>query len=133
MHTNCQDFRLEDESIEVVREYEFLNVLLNYTGRFWKEELALKEQATRALYPIIGTSREYDSPLDTEIELFNTMAVAVFTYGCEVCGESIIRQKELLHMKFFKHVLYVHRRSCTDLVCRDLGVLPRCEYQMCGG
>ncbi len=68
----------------MVSEYKYLSVLFNYNGTFRKGELALTEQATRALYPIIGTSRKYDLPVNIQIELFNMMAVksgVTISYG----------------------------------------------------
>ncbi len=99
-------------------------VLFNNNGRFRKGELALKEQATKALYPIIGTSRKYDLPVDIQIELFNMMVVPVLTYGYEIWSDCTIREIELLHMKFLKHVLYIHRYTGTKIVYGELGVYP---------
>ncbi len=55
------------------------------------------------------TSRKLGLPVDIQLELFNTMVVPVLTYGCEIQGGNIIREIEILHMKFMKHILYVHR------------------------
>ncbi len=73
-------------------------------------------KANRTLYSLIGTSRKLDLPVDIQIELFNTMVVPVLTYGYEIWGDSIIREIELLHLKFMKHVLYVHRYTSRDFV-----------------
>ena len=116
VQTSSYNFQLGGDSIEVVSEYKYLGIFFNYNGRLRKGELALKEQATKALYSIIGTSRKYDLPVDIQIELFNMMVVPVLIYGCEVWGDNIIREVELLHMKFLKHVLYVHRFTSTDIV-----------------
>ena len=124
VQTNRYNFQLGGEDIEVVSEYKYLGVLFNYNGRFRKGELALKEQATKALYSLIGTSRRYDLPVDIQIELFNMMVVPVLTYGCEIWGDNIVREVELLHMKFMKHVLYVHKFTSTDMVYGELGVYP---------
>ena len=84
VQTNIYNFQLGVESIEVETEYNYLGVLFNYNGRFRKGELALKEQETRVLYPIICTSREYDLPVDIQIYLFNMMVVPLPTYSCEI-------------------------------------------------
>ncbi len=63
---------------------------------------------TKAVYSVIGTSRNLDSPVDIEIELFNALIVPVLTYGCELLGDNIKRGIELVRMKFMKHGLYVH-------------------------
>ncbi len=81
-------------------------------------------KTTRALYSLNGISRKLDLPVDIQIELFNTMVVPVLTYGCEIWGDNIIRKIELLHLKFMKHVSYVHRYTSTDIVYGELGVYP---------
>ena len=124
VQTSRYNFQLAGEAIEVVNDYKYLGVLFNYNGKFRKGELALQAQATRALYSIVGKSRKYDLPVDIQIELFNTMVVPILTYGCEIWGDNIIREVELLHMKFLKHVLYVHKYTSTDTVYGELGVYP---------
>lgn len=124
VQANRYNFQLGDEDIEVVSEYKYLGVLFNYNGMFRKGQLTLKEQATRALFPIIGISRKYDLPVDIQIDLFNMLVIPVLIYGCEIWGDYIIREVELLHMKFLKHVLYVHRYTSTDMVYGELGVYP---------
>ena len=84
VQTRNFNFNLGGEKIEVVNDYEYLGILFNYSERFRKGELELVRKATRALYPLIGTSRKYDLPVDIEIELFSTMIVPVVTYGCEI-------------------------------------------------
>ncbi len=41
--------------------------------------MELKEQATRAMYSIIGKARKFDLPVDIQIELFNAMVLPVLT------------------------------------------------------
>ncbi len=124
VQTSNFNFNLGGEKIDVVNDYEYLGILFNYNGRFRKGELELVGKATRALYSLIGTSRKLDLPVDIQLELFNTMVVPVLTYGCEIWGDNIIREIELLNMKFMKHVLYVHRYTSTDIVYGELGVYP---------
>ncbi len=124
MQTSNSNFSLRGEKVEVVNDYEYLCMLFNYNGRFWKGELELMRKATRALDSLIGTSRKLDLPVDIQIESFNPMVVTVLTYGREILGDNIIREIELLHLKFMKNVLRVHRYTSTDIVYRELGVYP---------
>ncbi len=63
-------------------------------------------------------------PADIQTDLFNTLVVPVVTYGCKNWGDTTIREIELLHMKFMKHVLYVHKYTSTDMVYGELEVYP---------
>ncbi len=67
VQTSSYNFQLGGEEIEVVSECKYLGVLFNCNGRFRKGELALTEQATRAMYSLIDTSRKYDLAVDIQI------------------------------------------------------------------
>ncbi len=86
--------------------------------------MELKEQATRAMYSVIGKAREFDFPIDIHMELFNALVLPVLTYGSEVWGNYIIREFELLHLKFLKHLLFVHKNTSNDMVYGELGAYP---------
>ncbi len=112
VQTRNFNFNLGGKEIEVVQRLR----VFNYNGRFRKGELELVRKATRALYSVTGTSRKYVLPINIEIDLFNTVVVPVLTHGCEIWGDNIIREIGLLHMKYMKHALYVHRYTSTDIV-----------------
>lgn len=118
------NFTFDRDSIEVVSHYKYLGITFNYNGRFRKGELELKEQAQRAMYSIIGTCRKFDLPVDIQIEMFNSMVLPVMTYASEIWGHYIIRDMEILQMKYFKQVLCVHKKTSTDIVYGELGVYP---------
>ncbi len=84
----------------------------------------MKEQATRAMYSVIGKARKFDLPVDIQMELFNAMVLPVLTYVSEVWGIYIIRELELLHLKFLKHLLFVHKNTSNDMVYGELGAYP---------
>lgn len=110
------NFRFGCEKIEVVEEYKYLGLTFNYNGRFRKGELELKEQATRAMYSLVGKCRKFYLPVDMQMELFNTMVLPVLTYESEIWGHYIIREIEFLHLKFLKHILFVHKNSSNAMV-----------------
>lgn len=124
VHQDNYDFVFGSENIEVVEDYKYLGLLFNYNGRFRKGELELKEQATRAMYSVIGKGRKFDLPVDIQIDLFNTMVLPILTYACEVWGHYVVREIELLHLSFLKHILFVHKRTINDMVYGELGVYP---------
>ncbi len=47
-----------------------------------------------------------------------------WVYACEVWGNDVARETELLQMKYCKHVLYVHRYTSTGIVYGELGIYP---------
>ena len=61
------NFEFGGENVEVVENYKYLDLLFNYNGKFRKGELDIKEQATKALYSVIGKCRKFDLPMDMQI------------------------------------------------------------------
>ena len=122
--TSNYNFQFGEERIEVVREYKYLGILFICNGRFREGQLELKDQATRAMYPVIGTSRKHDLPVDIQLQMYSSMVVPVATYACEIWGYNIIREMEFMQMRFLKYVLYVHRYTSTDIVYGELGMYP---------
>ncbi len=59
-----------------------------------------------------------------QIELFNTMVLPILPYACEIWGHYIVREIELLHLSFMKHILFVYKRTINDMVYGKLGVYP---------
>ncbi len=56
-----------------------------------------------------------------QLELFRTTVVPVMLYGCEVWGNTVIREVEILHKRFLKLILCVQRNTCNDFVYGELG------------
>ena len=121
-----------------MEEFKYFGIILNYNGRFHKGQLALKEQATITMYSVIGKIRKFDLPTDRQIELFNTMVIPVLTYASEIWGYFIIREVELVHLKFLKQVLYVDKKKTSndmmygELVFIHLKFTSRVECWVCG-
>ncbi len=63
-------------------------------------------------------------PVDIQTELFSTMVLPLVTHGSETLGHYIIREIELLHLKFLKHMLFVHRNTSNVMVYGEMGVYP---------
>ncbi len=73
-------------------EYKNLVVLLNYSERFRKGELELKETATRAMYSLISKCRKFDLAVDIQLELFTATVLPILTYASENWGYHISRE-----------------------------------------
>ncbi len=39
-------------------------------------------------------------------------------------GDIVVTKIELLHLSFMKHILFVHKRTVSDMVYGELGVYP---------
>ena len=76
------------------------------------------------MYSLIEKCRKHDLPADLQLELFHAMVMPIMTYACEIWGCNVARELKQLHMKFLKHVLYVHKNTSTDIVYGELGEYP---------
>ncbi len=122
--TERYNFKFGTSDIEIVREYKYLGLTFNYNGRFRQGELVLKKQATRAMFSLISKCRKFDLPVDIQLDLFASMVKPVMLYATEVWGYYVIRELDQLHIKFLKHLLYVHRYTSNDIVYGELGEFP---------
>ncbi len=59
------------------------------------------------------------------------MVLPILTYACEIWGHYVVRETELLHLSFMKHILFVHKRTVNDMVCGDLAVYPLNVFIKC--
>ncbi len=76
------------------------------------------------MYNLVGKCRTFDLPVDLQLELFRTTVGPIILYGCEVWGNTVIREVDILHMRFFKLLLCVQINACNDFVYGELGTYP---------
>ena len=118
------NFQFNSNNIETVDEYKYLGITFNCNGKLRSGQKQLVEQAKKAMYSVIGTSRNLDLPIDIQLEMYSSMVLSVQMYAAEIWGYNVIRDMELLHTKFLKHVLFVHGKTSNDIVYGELGVYP---------
>ncbi len=83
------------------------------------------------MYSVIRKARQFDLPIYIQMELFNTMVLPLLTYGSEVSRLYIVRELELLHLKFLKHLLFVHKNISNYTVYGELGAYPLSIHIKC--
>ena len=116
------DLKFKNEIVEVVGEYKYLGVLFNNNRRIRRGQEESVNAATRAMYNPIGKCRKFDFPADLQIDLFRATVLPVMLYSCEVWGHNVIRDLEILCMRYLKYVFCVHRNTCNDIVYWELRV-----------
>lgn len=84
----------------------------------------LCEQAQKAMYEVIRKIRQFNLPVDCQLDLFDKVVMPVLLYGCEVWGFENIETIERIHLKFLKHILNL--KSCTPsyMVYGETGRFP---------
>ena len=114
------NFQLKGENIEIVDEYKYLGVIMNYNGSFKMCQTQLCQQGRRAMYSLIAKCRKFDLPIDLQLELFDAMVLPVITYGCEIWGFDTSKDVENVQVTFFKHILNVRKTTCNAMVYGEL-------------
>ena len=111
------------KGIELVQvdTFRYLGLIINFNGSFKQAITELKNQASRAMYALIGKCRKLGLPIDLQLELFDRLIVPIMLYGCEVWGSENYIVTEKLHLKFLKHILGVHGKTTNNMVYGELG------------
>ncbi len=74
------------------------------------------------MYSLIGKSGNFNLPIDLSIDLFQVMVLSIMLHGCEVCVYNVIKEVEILCMKYLKYILGVYKNTCKDMVYGEFGV-----------
>ena len=121
---NYPEFFIGDDIIEVVRNFTYLGIKLNYNNRFNVAQKDLTERASRAMFALIKKGKNLHLPLDVMIDLFDNMVLPVLLYGSEVWGFQCIPLLEKLQIKFYKCILKLRQSTPTQMVLGETGKYP---------
>ena len=116
------DFRYNGESIEIVKHFNYLGILLNRTGNF---NIAIKAQAnkgTRAMYEVLKQGKTHGLSIECQIDLFDKIVKPILLYGSEIWGFSNIHDIEKVHLRFCKLLLNLKMSTPNCVVYGELHV-----------
>ena len=68
--------------------------------------------------------RQFNLPLDCQLDLFDKIAVPVVLYGCEIWGFESLHIIERIHLKFLKYILNLKSSTPTYMVYGETGRFP---------
>ena len=69
--------------LDVVDNYIYLSVKLNFNGRFVKEKQFRYSNGCRAMFSLLGKARTLPLPIDIQLQLFHKLVTPVVMYGAE--------------------------------------------------
>ncbi len=104
-------FTYNDVELDIVHNFKYIGLIINFNGSFKLAITELKHQASRAMYARIGKCRKLGLPIDLQLELFDRMIVPIMLYGCDVWGAENYIESEKLYLKYLKHILEVYGRT----------------------
>ena len=116
-------FYLGEDTIEVVDDYTYLGVVLNYNGNYLKAMANQKKSANRAMKALLGKARLLELDIDTTLELFQRCVVPILLYGCEIWGYQTNNTYvlEVFYRKFIKIILKLSNSTPTCMVYGESG------------
>lgn len=79
-------FMYNSDTLEVVKEYNYLGIIFSRSGSFCKAKKHLCTQSQKAMYGIIRKIRFFDMSFDIQLDLFDKVVLPVLLYSCEIWG-----------------------------------------------
>ena len=117
-------FSYGDDIIEVVSEYVYLGVTMNYNNEFVKAMRKQLDQGRKAQFSMLIKCRKLELPIDIQCKLFESMVIPVILYGCEIWGFQDIKMLEIFYRKFLKKILKLRPSTSNCMVYGEVGKLP---------
>ena len=128
---NLPAWYIGDNRLEVVFDFMYLGLKLNYNNNFFVTQKDLYARATRAMFMLLKRSYRLMLPLDVIIDLFDKMVLPVITYGSEVWGISVMELTRRLQRKFYKIVFHLRQSTPTTFLLGETGKAPVDVYIKC--
>lgn len=95
-------FLYEGVTIENVKSFCYLGIVLSRSGKFNNAKKHLVEQASKALYGVLRKIRYFSLPINCQLDLFDKVINPILLYSCEVWGYENLDIIEKVHLKFFE-------------------------------
>ena len=113
-----------ESEIEVVKDYVYLGVTMNYNNTFLKAMRKQLDQGRKAQFSMLIKARKLMLPVDIQCTLFESLVFPVLLYGCEVWGFQNSNMLEIFYRKFLKKLLNLRPSSPNCMVYGEVGKLP---------
>jgi hypothetical protein len=80
---SCERWNYNRQIIEVVNDFNYLGVMLNYTGRCNLNQEYLVGKAFKALNVLLNKCKDFDVKTHIFCQLFGSFVGAIISYGAE--------------------------------------------------
>jgi hypothetical protein len=81
-------FTYSNSEIEIVKEFNYLGLLLTKTGNFKRAIKTLADKGTKAMYEILKRGKFHNLSISCQLDLFDKVVKPILLYGCELWGLS---------------------------------------------
>ena len=118
------NFKIGDDVLEVVSDFVYLGMKLNYNNRMKVAQKDVYDRASRAMFSLLKKCKSNNLPIDIVLDLFDKTIVPIITYGCEVWGFDNVDLINKLQRKFFKIVLKLRKSTPNVMLYGETGTFP---------
>ena len=119
-----EHFIYNDEQLEIVDDFNYLGITLNYTGTFALNIKCLKGKALRAMHTLLNNIKRYNIRPDISLQLFDAFVGSILNYGCPIWGFTKSCELERIHLQFCKTILGVKQSTSNAAIYAELGRYP---------
>jgi hypothetical protein len=112
------------DNIEIVNDFNYLGVTLNYTGNFNLNTQTLYGKSLKALNNLVANLKKYETKPKIALQLFDSFIGSILMYASEVWGFHKSKKLENIHLKFCKTILGVRKSTSNVAVYGELGRYP---------
>ncbi|MES9883146.1 MAG: reverse transcriptase family protein [Sedimenticola sp.] len=110
--------------IEIVNQFCYLGIMLNYNGKFNTTQKHLAEQARKAQFNLMKVIKQSNFNVTTMLDLFDTYLAPILNYGSELWGTNKAPEIERVHTSFIKRILGVKRSASNAMVYNEVARMP---------
>ena len=97
-------FKMEGTSIEIVKSYKYLGVLMSSNGSFLNARKSIHERANKAMHLLYKRIYNLNLPLDLQLKLIDSTILPIITYGSDVWGYENLEIFERIHNQFLRSI-----------------------------
>ena len=72
------------------------------------------------MYGVIRKIRQFNQPLECQLDLFDKLVVPLLLYDCEIWGFESLDIIERIHLKFLKYIFNLKRSTPTYMVYGEM-------------
>ena len=119
-----RSWKLNDAILDVVDNFCYLGLKINYTGNVEFTTKALSDQALRAANGLLALFKRLSFDIKTKLSLFDSLVPPILLYGAEVWGIYNISNIDKIHIKYCKAILGVRQQTPNYAVFGELGRYP---------
>ena len=122
--TNKFSFFINNNNIDIVKEFKYLGIYFSSSGSFLKCRKHVIEQANKALFQLFYKINNLNLPVDLQLKLFDHTIMPILTYGSEVWGYENLDLIEQFHCNFLRRITKSRKSTPRYMLYAELSRLP---------